>query len=55
VLRNRLRELIDEKPSALGTFITIGDPVAVELAGLAGFEFVAAATAHHPGRRWHRR
>lgn len=54
VLRNRLRELIDEKPSALGTLITLGDPGAVELAGLAGFEFVAAATAHHPGRRRHR-
>jgi len=54
VLRNRLRELIAEKPSALGTLITLGDPGAVELAGLAGFEFVAAATAHHPGRRRHR-
>lgn len=39
-LHNRLRELIDRQPSALGTFITLGDPVAVELAGLAGFEFV---------------
>ena len=35
-LRKRLREMIDEKPNALGTFITLGDPVAVELAGLAG-------------------
>jgi hypothetical protein len=34
-LHNRLRELIDRQPSALGTFITLGDPVAVELAGLA--------------------
>ena len=46
VLRNRLRELIDEKPSALGTFITLGDPVAVELAGLAGFEFVVIECEH---------
>jgi 4-hydroxy-2-oxoheptanedioate aldolase len=46
VLRNRLRELIDDRPSALGTFITLGDPVAVELAGLAGFEFVVIECEH---------
>ena len=46
MLRNRLRELIDEKPSALGTFISLGDPVAVELAGLAGFEFVVIECEH---------
>jgi 4-hydroxy-2-oxoheptanedioate aldolase len=46
VLRNRLRELIDEKASALGTFITLADPVAVELAGLAGFEFVVIECEH---------
>ncbi len=45
-LRNQLRELIDEKPSALGTFITLVDPVAVELAGLAGFEFVVIECEH---------
>jgi 4-hydroxy-2-oxoheptanedioate aldolase len=46
VLRNRLRELIDKKPSALGTFITLGDPVVVELARLAGFEFVVIECEH---------
>jgi len=46
MLRNRLRDLIDEKPSALGTFISLGDPVAVELAGLAGFEFVVIECEH---------
>ncbi len=46
VLRNRLRELIDRKPSALGTFITLADPVSVELAGLAGFEFVVIECEH---------
>jgi 4-hydroxy-2-oxoheptanedioate aldolase len=45
-LRNRLRELIDGQSSALGTFITLGDPVAVELAGLAGFEFVVIECEH---------
>jgi 4-hydroxy-2-oxoheptanedioate aldolase len=45
-LHNRLRELIDEKPSALGTFITLGDPIAVELAGVAGFEFIVIECEH---------
>lgn len=45
-LRNRLRELLDEKPSALGTFITFGDPISVELAGLAGFDFVVIECEH---------
>lgn len=45
-LRNRLRNLIDEKASALGTFITLGDPIAVELAGLAGFEFIVIECEH---------
>jgi 4-hydroxy-2-oxoheptanedioate aldolase len=44
--RNRLRELVDDKPSALGAFITLGDPVAVELAGLAGFDFVVIECEH---------
>ena len=30
-VRNRLHALLDEKPSALGTFITLGDPTTVEL------------------------
>jgi 4-hydroxy-2-oxoheptanedioate aldolase len=46
MLRNRLRELLDERPSALGTFITLADPAAVELAGLAGFEFVVIECEH---------
>lgn len=46
VLRNRMRELLDQKPSALGTFITLGDSVSVELAGLAGFEFVVIECEH---------
>lgn len=46
MLRNRLRELLDETPSALGTFITLADPAAVELAGLAGFEFVVIECEH---------
>ena len=45
-LRNRLRELIDQKPSALGTFITLGDSISVELAGLAGFEFIVIECEH---------
>src|SRR5580692_12983341 len=44
--RNRLRELVDDKPSALGAFITLGDPAAVELAGLAGFDFVIIECEH---------
>jgi 4-hydroxy-2-oxoheptanedioate aldolase len=46
VLRNRLRELLDETPRALGTFITLADPAAVELAGLAGFQFVIIECEH---------
>jgi 2-keto-3-deoxy-L-rhamnonate aldolase RhmA len=45
-LRNRLRELLDHKPSALGTFITLGDSASVDLAGLAGFEFVIIECEH---------
>lgn len=45
-LRNRLRELIEHSPSALGTFITLADPVAVELAGLAGYQFVVIECEH---------
>jgi len=45
-LHNRLRELLDEKSSALGTFIALGDPISVELAGLAGFEFVVIECEH---------
>src|SRR5258707_7950954 len=41
-----MRDLIDQKPSALGTFIALGDPVSVELAGLAGFEFVVIECEH---------
>jgi len=44
--RNRLRELLDGQASALGAFITLADPVAVELAGLAGFEFVVIECEH---------
>ncbi|HUY73533.1 MAG TPA: aldolase/citrate lyase family protein [Candidatus Dormibacteraeota bacterium] len=46
VLRNRLRELLDQRSSALGTFITLADPVAVDLAGLAGFEFIVIECEH---------
>lgn len=46
VLHNRLRELIEQKSSALGTFITLADPVAVDLAGLAGFEFIVIECEH---------
>jgi 4-hydroxy-2-oxoheptanedioate aldolase len=45
-LRNRLRELIDNRSSALGTFITLADTVAVELAALAGFEFIVIECEH---------
>ncbi|MHB8612075.1 MAG: HpcH/HpaI aldolase family protein [Candidatus Dormibacteraceae bacterium] len=44
--RNRLRELLDQRPSALGTFITLGDSASVELAGLAGFEFIVIECEH---------
>lgn len=44
--RNRLRELIDQRPSALGTFIALADPVAVELAALAGFQFIVIECEH---------
>ena len=46
VLRNRLRELIDQQSSALGTFITFSDSASVELAGLAGLEFVVIECEH---------
>jgi len=44
--RNHLRELIDQRSSTLGTFITLADPVAVDLAGLAGFEFIVIECEH---------
>jgi len=45
-LRNPMRELLDTKPYGLGTFITLTDPTAVELAALAGFEFVVLECEH---------
>lgn len=46
VLHNRLRELIDQRSSALGTFITLADSAAVDLAALAGFEFIVVECEH---------
>lgn len=45
-LHNRLRELIDRSPSALGTFITLADSTSVDLAALAGFQFVVIECEH---------
>ncbi|HVC04370.1 MAG TPA: aldolase/citrate lyase family protein [Candidatus Acidoferrales bacterium] len=45
-MRNRLRDLLDHESSALGAFITLTDPVAVELAGLAGFQFIVIECEH---------
>ena len=45
-LQNRLREILNTQRPAYGTFITLSDPVATELAALAGFEFVALDCEH---------
>jgi 4-hydroxy-2-oxoheptanedioate aldolase len=41
-----MRELLEQSPHALGTFITFTDPTVVELAALAGFEFVVFECEH---------
>jgi 2-keto-3-deoxy-L-rhamnonate aldolase RhmA len=46
VIRNRMRELLATQSSAAGAFITMSDPVAVELAAVAGFEFVVLECEH---------
>src|SRR5437868_14166627 len=45
-LRNRMRELLHGKADALGTFITSTDSTIVELAALAGFDFVVFECEH---------
>src|SRR5467141_4062422 len=45
-MRNRMRELLETKSSAAGAFITMADPIAVELAAIAGFEFVVLECEH---------
>jgi 2-keto-3-deoxy-L-rhamnonate aldolase RhmA len=46
LIRNRVRELMDEQPSAVGTFVTLTDPAVVELIALAGFQFVVVELEH---------
>lgn len=41
-----MRELLERSASALGTFITFTDPTLVELAALAGFDFVVIECEH---------
>jgi 4-hydroxy-2-oxoheptanedioate aldolase len=41
-----MRELLETKSSAAGAFITMADPIAVELAAIAGFEFVVLECEH---------
>jgi 4-hydroxy-2-oxoheptanedioate aldolase len=45
-VRNRLRELLDEGRPAYGVSINIPDPVAVELVGLAGFDYAFIDLEH---------
>jgi len=45
-LRNPMRKLLDTKPYGLGTFITLTDSTAVELAALAGFDYVVVECEH---------
>jgi 4-hydroxy-2-oxoheptanedioate aldolase len=45
-MRNRLRELLETEPSALGAFVTLRDPAVTELAALAGFDLVLIETEH---------
>ncbi len=46
MIRNRVRELMDERPSVVGTFVTLTDPAVVELIALAGFQFVVVELEH---------
>jgi 4-hydroxy-2-oxoheptanedioate aldolase len=46
VIRNRLRELMDKRTSAVGPFVTMTDPAVVELIALAGFDFVVIELEH---------
>jgi 4-hydroxy-2-oxoheptanedioate aldolase len=45
-VRNVLRELLDAGDAALGTWVTLTDPAVVELAAIAGFDFVAIDLEH---------
>ncbi len=45
-MRNRLRELMRTRESVLGPFVTLNDPAVVELAALAGFDFVVVELEH---------
>jgi 2-keto-3-deoxy-L-rhamnonate aldolase RhmA len=44
--RNRIRELLETQPLVLGTFITTTDPTVVDIAALAGYDFVFADAEH---------
>jgi len=46
VIRNRLRELMNTRPSVVGPFVTMTDSAIVELVGLAGFEVVMIELEH---------
>jgi 4-hydroxy-2-oxoheptanedioate aldolase len=45
-VHNRMRQLLERQPYAVGTFITFTDSNVVELAGLAGFDFVVIECEH---------
>ena len=45
-LHSRLRELLDNASSALGTFVTLSDSMTVDLAALAGFQFIVIECEH---------
>ena len=44
--RNRMRELLETQPLVLGTYITTTDPTVVDIAALAGYDYVAADAEH---------
>jgi 4-hydroxy-2-oxoheptanedioate aldolase len=45
-MRNRMREVLETKPHALGTFATLSDPNVVELIALAGFDYAIIECEH---------
>jgi 4-hydroxy-2-oxoheptanedioate aldolase len=45
-MRNQLRGLLSSKEAVLGAVITLQDPAVVEIAGLAGFDFVMIEMEH---------
>ncbi|MHB1651596.1 MAG: HpcH/HpaI aldolase family protein [Desulfitobacteriaceae bacterium] len=48
MLKNRLKRLLYQGGTAIGTFVSINSPDLVEIIGMSGFDFVVIDTEHGP-------